>query len=118
MDGFVWIVVFGFLLQLLHISIFPFPALGFMIAGIVSLLSARHVFSNRSLYGIIACALTGFLALMITEFGVLLAQSLTSSVDQDWSVLFLIYGYRAALLIAVVIILYTLAKPIRLLFKQ
>jgi hypothetical protein len=114
MDGFVWIVAFGFLLQLLHIGILPFPALGFLIAGIVSLLSARHIFSNRSLYGIVACALTGFLTLVITESSVLLARSLISSFDTDWSVLFLTDGYRAVLLVAVIVILYAFAKPIRL----
>ncbi len=117
-DGFVWIVAFGFLVQLLHMNILPFPALSFLIGGVVSVLSARHVFSNRSLYGVVACALTGFLALIITESSVLVARSLLSSFVPNWSALFVTDGYRIVLLIVVVIILYMLARPIRLLLHH
>ncbi len=116
-DGLMWIIGFGLLTHMLHTSIFPFPALAFLVGAMVSYLSARHVFSNRSLYGVIGCALSGFVGLLITESSVRFIRSLISSFDADWSVHFVTDGYRIILLVVVIVILYTFAKPIRLLLN-
>lgn len=113
MDGFVWILLYGILLQVFHLTTSPFPLLGFCVAATASLLSARHVFSNRSFYGVAACALTGFFSLVVTESLLLLFQSFGSKKNILWGWFFQIRAQEAIMLVFSIGCLFILARPIR-----
>lgn len=117
-DGFVWILIYGFFLQVLHLSTSPLPIMSFFIGAVIGLFSARHLFSNRSLYGVVACALTGYLMIIFTEFIIVFSSSLIGPVDPVWSSFFLSHVYRVIMLVVVIIILYLLARPIHLLLRS
>lgn len=117
-DGLIWIIVYGFLLQVFHLFVSPMPVLVFLLGALVSALSARHLFSNRSLYGVLACALTGYASVVIAEFVILFSRSLLGPTDPVWSAFFTNHGYRTLMLMVVVLFLYTLARPIHFLFQS
>lgn len=113
LDGLYWIGGYGLFLQLLHLSPTPFPLLLFPIAGVVSYLSARHLFSNRSLYGVMACGLVGSLSLFFLELIFLFFHLNASDSPVLWTEVFREDGMRLFMLLSVIILFFLIAKPIR-----
>lgn len=113
LDGLYWIGGYGLFLQLFHLSPTPFPLFLFPIAGVVSYLSARHLFSNRSLYGVMACGLVGFFSLFFLELIFLFFHFNASDSPVFWTEVFREDGLRLFMLLSVIILLFLIAKPIR-----
>jgi hypothetical protein len=66
-DGEAWIVAAGLLNDLTGLTRFPLSTLSALFAAAVCHLTSREVFSNRSLYGILACTAVSALAVSLTR---------------------------------------------------
>lgn len=62
-----WMVFHGILLDTFSLSFVPFHWLAYVAAAVVTLLASRHVFSNRSFYGVAATTTIAIATLMIME---------------------------------------------------
>lgn len=91
-----WLPAYGFFLDLFHIGTVPWETVIYSIAGVFTVLLARRIFSNRSLYGIAACGIlilgTILLLEAIAQFWQARADILLSDLlwDDLWQLLFLI----------------------------
>ncbi|MBI2475107.1 hypothetical protein HYV69_01645 [Candidatus Uhrbacteria bacterium] len=103
-DGIVWMIGYGFLIDLMHLSSTRFSTIPAIAASIVAAISAKHLFSNRSFYGVIACAVSSYLTYIIFEIFLTRA---------EWSIFFQTHAERLGMLIVVVVIFFSLAPSIR-----
>lgn len=62
-----WVAVHGLVIDLLHISFVPFEFISYTFASVVLILSARHLFSNRSFWGILGTFTLSLLTLTLAE---------------------------------------------------
>ncbi len=113
MDGFVWMVLYGILIDLLHIAPIPFSLFAWIVAAGMSVLMARQVFSNRSFYGVLGCAFAGYVCLMLSETVILFLQSLTDKLAIDWSIFFQTVLQQSFMLLCVMIVIFAVARRIR-----
>ncbi len=65
-----WMPGLGLVLDYLHLGNVPGETIIYAAAALITVASSRHFFSNRSLYGILACGVLSFLV-MATGEGVL-----------------------------------------------
>jgi len=112
-DGFIWMCVYGIFLNTFHFSTIPFVSLAWIMAGIVASVMARHVFSNRSFYGSVACAYCGFFALVLTESLLAWSAYFVRGSFIDWSDFFFTHLLRAFLLLLVMTVLFACTRRIR-----
>lgn len=117
LDGLIWIIAYGFLLQVLQASAAPWPLLTWTAGSLVSFVSARQLFSNRSLYGVVGCAALGYLTVVAVEAVALFIGSLRASYDV-FEGFVILHSWKMGLLILTVFILFRLAKPIRAFFAR
>ena len=117
-DGIFWMGTHGILLEMFHFSIIPFVSIGWVIAGIGSFFLARHVFSNRSFYGSVACALCGFFFLVMTESLFAGVSYFVRGLSMDWSDYFFMHVQRATGLLFVMMFLFASTRHIRKLFPS
>jgi len=103
-DGIAWMIGYGFLTDLMHLSDVSFSTIPILAAVIVTVISAKHLFSNRSFYGVIACAVSSYATFVLIE---------AFFASNDWSVFFQTHAERLGMLIVVVAILFSLAPHIR-----
>lgn len=116
-DGFVWIIAYGLLLQVSGMSASLLPFVTYTCVAFIAYVSARHLYSNRSLYGVMACGLTAYVTLVILEAFFYWVQSLKT--DQNlFTDFFSFHGWKLATLLMTIMILFTLAKPIRILIRK
>ncbi len=83
-DGLIWMVLYGILLDVFHLASFPVSTIAWVITALVSSLMARHVFSNRSFYGVLGCAIGGFICLILGEGIILFVSALMEKTFVDW----------------------------------
>ncbi|OGL95159.1 hypothetical protein A2348_02445 [Candidatus Uhrbacteria bacterium RIFOXYB12_FULL_58_10] len=82
--GAFWIASFGVFLDILSIPSFPLETFPYVTAGLAAYLSARHLFSNRSWYGLIACGAFTLLSLGLVRAFILVAISLRHPETVSW----------------------------------
>lgn len=113
-DGFFWIVAYGVLLWLLHLNASPISAFAYPLCAWVGWLSARHIFSNRSFYGVVACGIIGMIPLMIVDAGLLFFSSLSTNGNELWGGFFQYHGWRILLLMLLTLLLFRFSRITRL----
>jgi rod shape-determining protein MreD len=84
-SGVLWIAGFGMFLDLLAIPSFPFESVSYAAAAVIATLTAGHVFSNRSWYGLLACGASSMAALGLTRAVVLGIVSLRHPERVSWA---------------------------------
>lgn len=112
-DGAVWIFAFGLLFdiaQLNGLSVSTAPAIA---ASVAALLSARHLFSNRSFYGMIACAFCSYTVWILVDSIIIFIRLLSSPMDDFWRQYFIVHGYRLLLLVLFVGIMFVFGQRMR-----
>ncbi len=112
-SGLVIIVVFGIYLDLFSISIFPFETLGFLLCALSATLVSERLFANRSWYGLIACGMTGILALSLTRGLVLFFSSVWSLSQPSFAEFWLVMKWNSILLVVLLTVLFALTRPLR-----
>jgi len=108
-----WIAGFGMFLDLLAIPSFPFETASYAAAGIVAYLSARHLFSNRSWYGLIACGMLSMLSLGAVRALVILGISLRHPERVSWITFGDTLIWNLILITLLLSVLFALARQIR-----
>ncbi len=118
LDGFFWILFYGLFIQLFHLHVSPFPLIGYATAAAVCLFTARQVFSNRSLYGVIACGWVGYFLLVLIDAIGRFFQLVGTHVQGQWSDYFLTQGKIFLVLAFTLFVLFTFARPLRILIHS
>ena len=103
-DGVAWMIGYGFLIDLMHLSDISFSTIPITVAVIVAVITAKHLFSNRSFYGVLACAISSYVTFVLCE---------VFFTSNSWSVFIQTHIERLGMLIIVVAILFSLAPHIR-----
>lgn len=116
-SGSVWIGAFGLFLDVLSIPSFPFETVSYGMAAIVVALTARHVFSNRSWYGMLACGGTTLVALNVARACVLGIVSLRHPERVSWIAFFDAFLWNAVLLFLLLAVFFSFAGQIRSFLK-
>ncbi len=62
-----WVAVHGLVIDLLHISFVSFEFISYTIASVALILCSRHLFSNRSFWGILGTFTISLLTLTLAE---------------------------------------------------
>lgn len=113
----VWLVVHGLVLDITHMGAIPFLTLAYTAAAAVAFISSKRIFSNRSIYGVLACALFSFSSFVFVEVLIVWAMSFG---ERTFIELFLWNDvkFQYALIILFMPILFSFAKYIRLFLEK
>jgi hypothetical protein len=103
-DGIAWLIGYGFLMDLMKLGDISFSIIPIFAATVVAVITSKQLFSNRSFYGVIACAISSYATFVL--FGVFFTLN-------NWSVFFQTHAERLGMLIVVVAVLFSLAPHIR-----
>ena len=79
-----WLISYGFVLDLLAISVAPFEALSYAFAAFTMVLLVGHVFTNRSFYGMAGTALLCLVVLVLSELTLIGTAHLFISTRFSW----------------------------------
>lgn len=115
-DGFIWIGLYGLLLQTFDLSTIPFAFFSYTIAAVGVLFTARNIFSNRSLYGVVASGIAGYFILLFLHGCFLLFLYLFGDSFVSWKWFVWDYGQKILLFSLTTCVLFILAWPTRNLF--
>jgi len=113
-----WMVLHGIFLDILQHSQTPFITLAYLVAAFISVLSAQRVFSNRSVYGIVTCALLSYTGFTIIDLILRLSGAFISKYPFNWFVYLQDTEARYLTLIAFLVILFIFAKRIRVVLAK
>lgn len=113
MAGLIWILSYGLLVQTLHTSTYPLPLVAYGAGGFTSLIAAKHLFSNRSLYGVVACAWVGFASFVITQACILFVAGLGESSSIPWSVFWIVQSQGFLVLTATMTVIFLVSSFFR-----
>jgi hypothetical protein len=112
-----WLVVHGLMLDITQMGSVPFLTLAYGFTAIVAYVSSKRVFSNRSFYGVMACTITSFTALVFAQVMIGWAGSVGASSFSEnflWSDI----KKQAILVFIFMTILFSFAKYIRLFLEK
>jgi hypothetical protein len=112
-DGLAWIVAAGVLNDLTGLTSFPLSTVSALVAAAVCHLTSREVFSNRSLYGILACTGASALAASLTRVLLLGALAVFRDLSIDGAAEFRLLAASFFTSVLFVIFLFRFAKRIR-----
>ena len=108
-----WLIPYGILLDLFHLGVLRVETIALSVAAIVVWFSAKRLFSNRSYYGVIACGLIGFLAVILVEAFLLPLEHLLSKEIVEWTSFWSISVARLVTLLVLMTVIYPFARRIR-----
>lgn len=111
--GAFWVAGFGLFLDILALSSFPLEAASYAAAGIAAYVSAQHLFSNRSWYGLIACGTSAILSLNAVRAVVLAAISLQHPERVSWAAFGDTLLWNLVLVAVLLTIFFAFARQIR-----
>lgn len=106
-----WLPAHGLFLDSLSPGFTVYDFFPYIVSAILISLTAKHLFSNRSYYGVLSCALTGCVGLIVAEAGLFLLQHI-AHVSVDWLTFLSESVLRLILLLVVITFFYPFAKPI------
>lgn len=117
-DGALWIFGYGLLLDLFHLDGLSFSFASAIVASAIAILSARHVFSNRSFYGVVSCVICSFVSWTIVESVVIFFRLLSSPINDFWKPFVLVNLKELVLLVIFVGLLFILGQKSGLKYAQ
>lgn len=79
-----WLISYGFVLDLLVISIAPLEVISYAITSRAMVFLVGHIFTNRSFYGMAATALLCLFVLLISELSLIGVVRVFTSVSFSW----------------------------------
>lgn len=108
-----WMIIHGILLDVTGSSIIPLITLAFIATAWIALISAERLFSNRSFYGVAACASLSYLSFEFVSALLLGSSAFFQKQALYWGTFFDDAGGRFLTLLLFLMFLYTFAKQIR-----
>jgi hypothetical protein len=113
-----WLVLYGFILDYFHLSV-VFPAtITYLLAAAVAYFVARHMFSQHSFYGVLACASVSYLMIIFVQSLVLGLQWVSSPEFVDWGTYGSFVLWRFVMLILLLFFVYPIGKRAHLLLTH
>lgn len=106
-------IIHGFFLDLSQMYDVSFLLLAYVATAFIAVISAEKLFSNRSVYGVLACAIFSYSILICFETILLLIQRLFKQTSGSWFVFIQDFGWRYISLVFFLIILFLFSKQIR-----
>ncbi len=113
-----WMILHGIFIDTLQHSQTPFVTLAYLVAAVISILSAQRVFSNRSFYGIMTCSLLSYTGFIVMDFLLRLTGAFISKYPFDWMSYYKDTEARYMTLIIFLVILFIFAKHIRIVLAK
>jgi hypothetical protein len=111
--GAVWIMVFGLFLEIMSIPSFPWETFSYLVGAAICYFSARHVFSNRSWYGLAACGVAVVLGMHLVRAAVLAVVSLRQPEGAPWNAFADSLVWNALLMVGLLTVLFIFGRPLR-----
>jgi len=111
--GAAWIIGMGLWMDLWGLSFVPWQTVGFSIAAIVATVSARKLFSHRSLYGIVSCYLVAAGCTLLWDIAVQFILSLSHPEASAWSAWVLYRVWETGLGIVLIWFVFSSTKHLR-----
>lgn len=111
--GAFWIAGFGLFLDILSLASFPLETASYAAAGIAAYVSAQHLFSNRSWYGLIACGTSAVLSLNAVRAAILAAVALRHPERVSWAAFGDTLLWNLILVAMLLTVFFAFAKQIR-----
>ncbi len=111
-----WLIAaMGAFLDFAGIAPVPLQTIAYGIAALVIFFSARSLFSNRSLFGILACGTLGWIAHGLVQTTVWLIQNLTDPARPTVGAYARVFGWQFLLLMCFFVVLfYTMPQRTRM----
>ena len=108
-----WLFFYGAGLSILHLNIAPFEPISYSIAALVAFFSAKHIFSNRSFYGVCACLFSSYVALFVMQTLFIFIQTGTSHRIIHWGTFLQFQSVRLLMMLILIFIFFPLAGRIK-----
>ncbi|MEK7452267.1 MAG: hypothetical protein AAB664_02925 [Patescibacteria group bacterium] len=108
-----WMIVHGLFLDTFHYGTTPFVTIAYTVAAGIAFLLAKNVFSNRSFYGIISCALLSYACFTVMVFFLSLFQNIKAKQSIFSTEILLEIWMRTFTLFLFLVLLFISAKHIR-----
>lgn len=113
-----FMIIHGILLDVMRTQDVSFLTVAYTGAAFVAVISAEKLFSNRSIYGVLACAFMSYFSLIFFEILLFFLQHMFKSSQRSWFIFFQDFGWRSFSLLIFLIILFLFAKQIRQLLAK
>lgn len=117
-DAVYWLIGYGFLLDFFSLGRVPFETLAYAFGGIIAVISARSVFSNRSFYGVFGCLLLSSIGIVFIELLSLWIQAIRADAIVYWSIFWKEWLIGLGLMTLTLFFFFRFGKNIRLLLKN
>ncbi len=117
-DGAWWLVGIGLFLDLFRIGTMPGETVAYALAALAAIWLSGHVFSNRSLYGMIGCAFLSLSVLHLARAGILALVNLSDPSVVPWSLFLSFAAWQYVLVGALMVILFSLSKRMKKALKR
>ncbi|HBP00314.1 MAG: hypothetical protein UU48_C0019G0006 [Candidatus Uhrbacteria bacterium GW2011_GWF2_41_16] len=116
--GFWWLVGEGFAFDFWKIGTVPYETLIGFCTGFVGIIVARHLFSNRSLYGVLGCATICYGVQQALHACFLWILSWRNDLFVSWSAYISFTIWQGILLVILLSICFFFARRIRFFFRH
>lgn len=114
-----WLIVAnGIFFDYWHLQNVPLETLSYSLTALAAWYMAKHVFSNRSLYGVLACGLTSLVILKVMQMGILGLLWLRETESVSWDYFYQEAFWTALLMISGLIILFPFANRIKKILQK
>ena len=114
--GAAWLIGFGFWLDVWGIGGLPASTLAYSATAIAAVVSARRLFTHRSLYGVFSCACIALLARAGAEVVVQFAVGLRNPGAVEWGAWAGARAWEALFCLVLITGIYQASKPLRNVF--
>lgn len=103
----------GLYLDWLHLQAVPLESVSYIVTALAAAYLATHVFSNRSLYGVIACGLAALAVLKLSQFAILGLIWIRETESVVWPIFYQETAWSALLLLVGLIVMFPFASRIK-----
>ena len=111
--GIWWVIFYGLFLDIFSIGVFPIETFSYSIGAVVIYFLARKIFTNRSLYGLMASGIVGLFSVSVIQAMLLFLFSLSTHADLQLLALTKHFLIREVLLSLLIMFLFIFAKRIQ-----
>jgi hypothetical protein len=114
----VWLVFYGFTLDYFHLAVVFPETITYLLAAVVAYFVARHMFSQHSFYGVLACASVSYLTILFVQSLSLLVQWIGDPLYVDWSAYGEFVFWRYVMMVSLLFFVYPIGKRAHLWLKH
>lgn len=108
-----WLIFHGILLQVFVLDFAPFHLLAYIAAAIVTVLASKHVFSNRSFYGVASTTALAIVTVLLVEILLSVIGTFFGQVSVPFGILLHVRLWGIALSALVLLLLFPLSTKLR-----